>query len=619
MIDLQFPRYVWPLILAAVVSAGLGIAVWRRRPGVGVVPFVLLIVGVTEWATGNVFELLMVDLSAKLVFARLDYLGIGLVPAAWLVFTLEYTGRQQWVTRRTIGWLAVEPVLLQVALWTNPLHHLFWAETGIKLSDSLAYLDISYGVLFWVHASYSYLLLLAGTMLLIRAFVNAPELYRGQITTILVGAFAPWIANLLYLSNLNPLPDIDLTPLAFSITGAAIGWSMYRFQLLDIVPVARDRVIESMNDAVIVLDARSRIVDVNPAGLSLLGGVPASQVIGQPAGDVLSAHYPDTVNDFRDVESAQAEISLNGDPVRHFELRISPLHLRNEQLTGRLIVMHEITRRKQIAAQIEAQNRALIQANEDLNRARVQAEEASRLKSEFLATISHELRTPLNSVIGYGDLLLTGLAGELNDKQRDYVQRSLSNGERLLNLINELLDLSKIEAGRLELVQQPFALATLLDDTHTRMQTLADQKGLAFNTRLDPALPEQITGDAKRIEQIIVNLVSNAIKYTEQGWIELRLDRLNDDQWAIVVIDTGIGIPPHAIEYIFDEFRQVDGTTHRQFQGTGLGLSIVRKLTQVMGGTVQIQSEVNRGSTFTVTLPLLMPVPAAQDQPDKAG
>lgn len=614
MIDLQFPRHVLPVLLALVISTGLGIIVWRRRPGTGVVPFLVLIAGVTEWVAGSALETMAVDLSAKLVVSRLNYIGITVVPAAWLVFTLEYTGRQQWITRRNLRWLAVEPVLVQIVVWTNSLHHLFWTETGIRTLDSFVFLDVSFGALFWIHATYSYLLMLAGSVLLIRAFVDAPELYRGQITTLLVAAFVPWIANLIYLSGLNPMPEIDLTPLAFTVAVAAVGWSMYRFQLLDIVPIARGLVIESINDAVIVLDAHDRVIDINPAALDLIGGVSASQVIGQPARGIFTPFYADAVAEFGDIDTAQTEITLPGDDgVRHFELRITPLYVRSQQLTGRVFVLHEITRRRQAAEQIEAQNRALVKTNEALDRARVQAEEASRLKSEFLATISHELRTPLNSVIGYSDLLLTGLAGELNEKQRDYVQRSLSNGERLLNLINELLDLSKIEAGRLDLVPRPFEVVVLLEDTQSRMETLAQQKALAFNTRLDPALPHRLVGDIIRLEQIIVNLVSNAIKYTETGWVELRLDRPSVSTWAIVVIDTGIGIPPHAIEYIFDEFRQVDGTTHRLYQGTGLGLSIVRKLAQLMGGTVQIQSEVNRGSTFTVTLPLREPTSGTLD------
>ena len=608
MLNLQYPPYIWLLVVAMAASITIMTVVWRRRPGAGVIPFVVLMVAVTQWSLMGTLEFLSTSLASKFVFIRLTYVGITIVPAAWLVFVLEYTGRDQWLTRRHIRWLAIEPLLVQLFVWTDGYHHLFWDSRALVKSGGYSVTEVTYGPIFWVHGAYSYVLILLGAIFLVQALFRAPELYRSQMGWLLVGTFAPWIGNMMYLSGLNPLPNIDLTPLAFSITGLAMGWSMYRYRLLDIAPIARNVVIESMSDAIFVLDSQDRVVDTNPAGVQLLNLASSALVIGKKLSEVVPQYQP-LLAQFRQPEQARTEFSIEGDGTgkRHFDLRISPLRHRGDQLTGRLFVVHEITRRKQTEEQIRAQNEALVRANRELERAREQAEEANRLKSEFLATISHELRTPLNSIIGYADLLLTGLAGELNEKQRDYVQRELSNGERLLNLINELLDLSKIEAGRLELVPHPFSAAELVSGAKERMQALADRKGLEFKTQLDPNLPEKLEGDSKRIEQIIVNLVGNAIKYTEKGSVDLRLDRLSETQWSIAVVDTGIGIPPHAVEYIFDKFRQLDSTTHREYQGTGLGLTIVRELTQLMGGTVHIESELNKGSTFTVKLPLVVP------------
>ena len=605
MADLQFPPYVLPLFVAAAIAAGLSVAVWRRRPALGVVPFVTLMAAVTEWSLGNALEQIVVDLTAKQFFARLDYIGITLVTVSWFLFALEYTGRQAWITRRNLRLLAIEPILVQVFLWTNDDHHLFWDSYTLKPSGSYIFTDTTFGPVFWVHAVYSYLLILAGTVMLLQAFARSRDFYRAQIVTMLIGVFAPWISNAIYLAGLSPLPGIDITALAFTVTGIAMAWGVYRYRLLDIVPVARDTVIESMSDAVFVLDSQNRIVDINPAALRVMGHESAAGVIGERPRELLPG-YSDLLTQYQDIEEARTEIAV-GDAPLYFELRISPLRDRRGALSGRVIMLRDISYRKRAEEQIRAQNEALKKANEELVIAREQAEEASRLKSEFLATISHELRTPLNSVIGYADLLLTGLAGPLNDKQRDYAQRSLSNGERLLTLINELLDLSKIEAGRFELLSHPFQIAELVSGVKTRMQGLAEKKGLLFAVSVDPALPPVLEGDAKRIEQVIVNLIGNAIKYTDQGRIDLRLEKAGEAQWAIVVSDTGIGIPPHALEFIFDEFRQVDGSTQRERQGTGLGLAIVRKITQLMGGTARADSEMNKGSAFTVKLPLVIP------------
>jgi signal transduction histidine kinase len=234
------------------------------------------------------------------------------------------------------------------------------------------------------------------------------------------------------------------------------------------------------------------------------------------------------------------------------------------------------------------------------------AEEATRLKSEFLATMSHELRTPLNAIIGYTQILLGGMAGPLNEKQHDFHERLLLNGKNLLKLIDDILDISKIEAGRLDLIRQPITLQTWVGQIVAQTRGLADQKGLEFQVSLDERLPKVVIGDADRLKQIVLNLLSNAFKFTEKGHVRLEVRRQSEHTWAVLVSDTGAGIPAHAQEYIFDEFRQVDGTTQRQHGGTGLGLAIVRNLTMMMAGNVRVHSELGQGSTFTVLLPLIV-------------
>jgi signal transduction histidine kinase len=275
--------------------------------------------------------------------------------------------------------------------------------------------------------------------------------------------------------------------------------------------------------------------------------------------------------------------------------------------------LHEITELKAAADKIASQNDLLVQTNRDLVEAQKQAEESSRLKSEFLATMSHELRTPLNAIIGFTDFMLNGLPANLTDKQRDYLQRVVANGERLLALINDVLDIAKIEAARLELSDVAITPGNLLKAIDSQLHTLADQKGLTFETHLDPTLPTLIKGDPKRLEQIMVNLIGNAIRFTETGGVSVRFDRIELARWTITVTDTGVGIPPHALDFIFDEFRQVDGSARREYGGTGLGLAIVRKLAVLMGGTVRVQSEVGKGSTFIVQLPLRIAETAASD------
>lgn len=267
--------------------------------------------------------------------------------------------------------------------------------------------------------------------------------------------------------------------------------------------------------------------------------------------------------------------------------------------------------------QLQATFRHLEEQAEELKLAHEQALEASRVKSEFLATMSHELRTPLNSIIGFSDLLLMGVRGEIDERAEESVMIMRRNGRHLLNLINDILDIAKIEAGRMEIVARPVEVETLVDGWHKHISVLLEEKGLRFDSQIDPALPKVLLVDGERLTQIAINLLSNAVKFTETGGITLELLK-RFDRWQIKVTDTGKGIPPEAQELIFEKFRQVDGTYSRTQTGTGLGLAIVKNLAMAMGGDVTLRSELGVGSTFTVELPFNPQETAVEDSQDTA-
>jgi GAF domain-containing protein len=246
------------------------------------------------------------------------------------------------------------------------------------------------------------------------------------------------------------------------------------------------------------------------------------------------------------------------------------------------------------------QNARLFQEIEDKSR---QLEAASRHKSEFLANMSHELRTPLNAVIGFSEVLLQRMFGALNDKQDEYLKDIYASGQHLLSLINDILDLSKIEAGRMELVPAPFHLPTALENAVTLVRERAARHGIALHLDLDPRL-DQLVGDERKVKQVLLNLLSNAVKFTSEGGrISLRA-RLTDRAVEIAVTDTGIGIAPEDQAAIFEEFRQVGSDDARKQEGTGLGLTLAKKFVELHGGKIWVRSELGHGSTFTFTLPL---------------
>ncbi|MFA6153511.1 response regulator [Mesorhizobium sp.] len=259
---------------------------------------------------------------------------------------------------------------------------------------------------------------------------------------------------------------------------------------------------------------------------------------------------------------------------------------------------------EQQAQQLELQRDDLERVNASVNLKARELEQASRYKSDFLANMSHELRTPLNSSLILAKLLADNPNDNLSAEQVKYAQTIQSSGNDLLNLINDILDLSKIEAGHVEIRPEPVAVRRLADSIRQLFDPVARDKGLAFKIEIDPELPASIETDAQRLEQVLKNLLSNAFKFTEAGEVAVSIRPADEGQISFAVSDTGIGIAKEQQQSVFEAFHQADGTISRKYGGTGLGLSISRQLVRLLGGSMELDSQPGQGSTFTITIPV---------------
>jgi signal transduction histidine kinase len=279
-------------------------------------------------------------------------------------------------------------------------------------------------------------------------------------------------------------------------------------------------------------------------------------------------------------------------------------------------VLHDLTKQvenerlyealKQLNAELEGRIREatadLAEQNARLQWQSQEVERANKLKSEFLASMSHELRTPINALIGYTALLLDGVLGEITPKQRDALTRGRAAAEHLLALINDILDLAKIEAGKMPLHVTSVPVGDVVQEVAQQIEPMVRKKQLEFVTDVAPDAPGLIT-DRTKVKQVLLNLLSNAVKFTTTGGVTIRARRVMSGV-QIDVIDTGIGIRPDDLQAIWEDFRQVDQSRTREFGGTGLGLSITRKLLDRLGGSITVKSVYGEGSTFSVLLPL---------------
>jgi len=332
--------------------------------------------------------------------------------------------------------------------------------------------------------------------------------------------------------------------------------------------------------------------------------------VSEPVGvAVKSAIYRANLQELLEETQRQAE---------ELQTQSEELRVSNEELEEQSRVLKESQMRleqqqaelEQTNSQLEEQAQQLEIQRDDLSRTKVavqikaeELERASRYKSDFLANMSHELRTPLNSSLILSKLLADNSAGNLSEEQVKYAQTIQSSGNDLLALINDILDLSKIEAGHMELHPEQVPVSRLVNDLSRIFEPIAEQKGLRFTTRVAPGCPEFIGTDRQRFEQILRNLLSNAFKFTEHGQVELQVTRSDAGRFVFAVSDTGIGISTEHQQAIFDAFRQADGTISRRYGGTGLGLSISRELARLLGGTIQLKSVPQKGSIFTVIVP----------------
>ncbi|MFA4958091.1 MAG: PAS domain S-box protein [Candidatus Methanoperedens sp.] len=345
----------------------------------------------------------------------------------------------------------------------------------------------------------------------------------------------------------------------------------------------------------IIIHGDRKITFANSQAMKILGATSPGELIGKTIFDIVHPDYHDMVRERILIEETgmiaplieEKFLRIDGMPV-DVEIIAIPVTIKGKtQMYG---VFNDITERKK--------SEALLRENERLVL-------ANKAKSEFLTVMSHELRTPMNSVIGFSQLLKQKTFGDLNEKQENYLDNIISSGKHLLELINEILDLTKIEAGKMEMLLEKISVPGAVDESLNLMKTNAQQRKITLNKEIDPAL-DFVEADRKKLNQILLNLVSNAVKFSkdEGGTVTVKVNRI-DDSVVFCVSDTGIGIKEEDMSKLFREFQQIDMGTSRKYGGTGLGLAITKRLVELHGGNISAKSRYGEGSTFTFTLPLV--------------
>lgn len=554
--------------------------------------FRIMMAAASLWSFANGIELASNVFEDKILFSKISYIGVCVVMPMWLMFVFTYFKKDQLIKRGIKILMAVMSSILLLLVFTNEYHHLIWPSLKTYHVNGRLQVIYEHGAVLMSMVSYFYLYVVAGVAMMINVTRNSHRLIRRQVLLLLFASASPWISNLLYMLGITPMPSLDLTPLGFIITGFIFQFAITRYRMLDLMPVARHTLFGELSDGVLVLDNKSRVADINPAAVELLK-INEEQLFGKSL-DALLPELSRILDKVVDSNKIRTE-SLHLDD-RIIEARVSLLTDKQDTY-GQLVVLRDIT--------------DIRQAQEDLLKAKEQAEAANVAKSHFLANLSHEIRTPMNGIVGFLDLLG---GTDLNTEQAEYLQYVKSASETLLFLINDILDYSRIEAGKMELEKIPFDLHSLVRDSVKLFIPAAAGRGTELSADISEGVPVYVRSDPFKLKQVLNNIIGNAVKFTENGSVSVKVsaDGASKEETgfngntgengqtvlSFEVADTGIGMSGEVQRKLFQVFTQADASTTRKYGGTGLGLAISKKIIDLMGGDIRVTSEPGKGSTF---------------------
>ena len=584
---------------AAALFASTGLAIWaaviaRTRRGVpGGTAFGWMMLAIAWWSFTSALHTLIDDFETRIVIAKLQYLGVAPIGVLWLLFATDYS-RVGWPAHRisrALVWIV--PVVTLVLVATNEEHQWHWRaidEVMTPLGRRLVYHGGSW---YWVHASYSYLLILIGTVTLARGLGRFPPPYRRQTVLILAGAIVPWAGNLLYLTRALPVTGLDLTPIAFTVSGACFTFGIYRYRLFGLVPVAREMVVDSMEDGVIVLDAERRLVDLNAAAERYTGCTAAS--LGRPIDEVV-AWWTGAVDEDRPLAEGQPALVKVEPGPRYFEVKVSAVSDAKRRFVGWLVIVHDVSNRRRNEAERHTFER------------RVQEQQQSESLMVLAGGVAHDFNNLLTGILGNADLI--AILSPPDSDQRRAAETIVIGAQRAADLVSKMLAYSgggRVVAEHVDLDSLVKEMVDLLGASVARHCTVI------YNS---PGALPLVETDPTHLRQVVLNLIVNAAEAVDDAGVitvetgEESLgrallaqmtfgDNVSPGRYVFIdVADNGAGMNEHTMTRMFDPFFSTKD------QGRGLGMAAVRGIVRSHRAALRVTSAEGQGTRFRVWFPL---------------
>ncbi|MCC5929661.1 MAG: PAS domain-containing protein [Cyclobacteriaceae bacterium] len=538
---------------------------------------------ISIWAIFYALELSSLQYHQVMLWIRLEYIGISFLPAAWIFFSLHFTNSEKSVGNLQQIAIFAFPAITLLMVLTNTWHHLHYQSTFLDESGPFPLLAIEPGPWYHVHTVYFYFLLALGIILITRRWNHIDIFYRKQRFIIFVAALFPWFANVLYLSGIRPYQHLDLTPFAFIMTGLFIFFGLFRFSLFDVIPLAREKILDSMREGLLVLDLKTRVIDKNTAMNKFLS--PGTEkIIGRKLAD-LFPKYPDLLSMPGMAEECAVEIEMFDNRALHVEVSYAPVKDDKNKTYGSLLIFWDISEKKKVKEKLEIQAKELKLLN--------------GFKDKMFSVIAHDLKSPLTNLLALLEYVDQGMVDEKEFK--DYIAMISNRLGTTSTMLNDLLEWSRSQFYGDKGKTEDIWIKPFLENSMELYQKMASEKGIHLECRCD----EEHKGlaEVSMLNFVLRNLITNSIKFCMEGDSIIVASEKVGNELVISIKDTGTGMLPEVHEKIFSmEIVSVPGT--RNEKGTGLGLKLTKEFVEKNGGRIWAESEYEKGSIFYFTLPL---------------
>lgn len=593
-VDLNINNYTFSTLFVLLILGGIiGLITFffllRYRKAVEVKFWLVGQLAASIWAITYAFEYAARNIESKIFWSKLSYLGIVYEAVSFMFFAFAFSSDYKYIKRKYTIPAYVFSTLIILSPFTNHFHHLHWISYSIDPETNAT--DYKYGPFFWVLVVCTYTQLLTGVWVVLKLYNNLPGYYKKQVLVVLLSSLFPFIGNLMYVFHLNPLPGFDWTPFSFLITGILIAFSISKFRMFDLVPFARNKLIDIIPDGIVVVDKSLRVADCNNTFLMLLNAS-MNGVVGKTMSELLPSRS-DLIRDAlgHEVYFTEMSIEING-VMQYFDLQVNSLFDYRKQQTGRLVIFKDVSRRVQSEEMTKSINIKLLNEIQE-------KEKLIQDLDAFSHTVAHDLKGMLGSVITASTLIQSAIDDLSKEEILEIVNLINLTATKTTHITKELLTLASVRQQEIEPVAVNMEMITR--DALTRLQDMIDEKKAVISLS---NVWYDVLGNKSWLEEVLINYISNAIKYGgNPPQIRITTELAGKRKVKYSVSDNGNGLSDKEMAMLFKKFARLDAI---RAEGNGLGLSIVKRIIEKLGGEVGVYSKniSGEGSTFYFILPL---------------